>query len=93
MYCHLGEAGTYTGFPGGAKGKEPPANAGGIRDMGLIPGSRRFPEEENGNSLEYSCQENPRDRGAWWATVHRVTKSPTGLKRISMQELHITHHQ
>ena len=53
MYYQLGEAGTYTGFPGGAKGKEPPANAGGIRDMGLIPGPGRCPEEGNGNSLEF----------------------------------------
>ena len=66
------------GFPGGACGKDPPpppaANAGNIRDVGSIPGSGRSPGEGNGNSLQYSCMENPMDRGAWWATVHRVRK-------------------
>ena len=51
-------------------------NAG---DLGLIPGSRRSPGEGNGNPLQYSCLENPMDRGAWWATVHRVTRSWTWL--------------
>ena len=55
--------------------KNPFANAGDVRDLGLIPGSGRFPGEGNGNPLEYSCLENPMDRGAWWATVDRVTKS------------------
>ena len=55
--------------------KNPPANAGDIRDVGLIPGSGRSPREGNGNPLQYSCLENPMDRGAWWATVHRVIKS------------------
>ena len=41
-------------------------------------------EEENGNPLQYSCLENPRDRGAWWATVHRMAKSRPRLKRLSM---------
>ena len=57
-------------------GKEPPVNAG---DVGWIPGSGRFPGERNGNPLQYSCLENPMDRGAWWATVHGVTKSWTQL--------------
>ena len=48
-----------------------PANVG---DVDLIPGSGRSPEEGNGNPLRYSCLENPMDRGAWWATVHGVTK-------------------
>ena len=52
-------------------GKEPPCNA---RDGGSIPGSERSPGEGPGNSLRYSCLENPRDRGAWRAAVHRVTK-------------------
>ena len=52
--------------------KNPPANAG---DMGLIPGSGRSPGEGHGNPLQYSCLENPMDRGAWWATVRGVTKS------------------
>ena len=51
--------------------KNPPANAG---DTGLIPGSGRSPEEENGNSLQFSCLENPTDRGALWAIVHGVAK-------------------
>ena len=53
------------------------ANAGDIRDVGLIPGSGRSPEGGNGNPLQYSCQENPMDRGAWKVLVHRVAKSQT----------------
>ena len=49
--------------------KNPPANAGDIRDVGSIPGSGSSPGEENGNPLQYSCLENPTDTGAWWATV------------------------
>ena len=55
--------------------KNPPANAGGARDVGLIAGSGRSPGEGNGNPLQYSCLENPMERGAWWATVHGVTES------------------
>ena len=46
-----------------------------IRDMGSIPGSGRSPGGGDGNALQYSSLENPMDRGAWWATVHRVAKS------------------
>ena len=53
--------------------KNLPANAGDIRDAGLIPGSRRSPDGWYGNPLQYACLENPMDRGAWWVTVHRVT--------------------
>jgi len=60
--------------------KNLPANAGDIRDAGLIPGSGRSPGGGHGNPLQYSCLENPMDREAWWATVHRVTKSWTLLK-------------
>ena len=60
--------------------KNLPANAGDIRDEGSIPGSRRSPGEGNGNPLQYSSLENPMDRGAWWATVHRVPKSRIRLK-------------
>ena len=60
----------------------PPANAGDAKDVGLIPGSGRFPEEGNGNPVQYSCLENPVDRGAWPATVPRVAKSQTQLKRL-----------
>ena len=59
--------------------KNLPASAGGIRDTGSIPGSGRSPGEGNGNPLQYSCLENPMDRGAWWATVHRAAKSICGL--------------
>ena len=58
-----------TGFPGDSDGKESAGNAG---DLGLIPGSGRSPGEGNGNPLQYSCLENPMDRGAWRATVHGV---------------------
>ena len=64
----------HRGFPGGSVVKNPPANAG---DVGLIRASRRSPGEGNGNPLQYSCLENPMDRGAWQAIVHGVTKSRT----------------
>ena len=57
--------------------KNLPANAGDIRDAASIPGLGRSPEREYGNPLQYSCLENPMDRGAWQSTVHRVTKSQT----------------
>ena len=60
----------------GSDSKESACNAG---DPGSIPGSGRSPGEGNGKPLQYSCLENPMDRGAWQATVHRVTKSRTGL--------------
>ena len=64
------------GLPGGSVGKNLPANAeGNAGDAGSIPGSGRSPGEGNGCPLQYSCLENPRDRGAWWATVQRVAKS------------------
>ena len=65
--------------------KNSPANAGDIRDMGSIPGSGRSPGEGNGNPLQYSCPENPMDRGAWRATVHGVAKSQARLKQLSTQ--------
>ena len=52
-------------------------------DPGSIPGSGRSPGEENGNPLQYSCLENPRDRGAWWAAIYGVAQSQTRLKRLS----------
>ena len=54
-----------------------PANAGDIRDMGAIPGSGSFPGEGHGSPLQYSCLENPVDRGAWQATVRGVAQSWT----------------
>ena len=62
------------GFSGGSAGKESACNAG---DLGSIPGLRRFPGE--GNDYHYSCLDKSMDRGAWWATVHGVTKSRTRL--------------
>ena len=55
------------GLPWWLSGKESTCNEG---DVGSIPGSGRCPGEGNGNPLQYSCLENPMDRGAWWATVH-----------------------
>ena len=62
------------------KKKDSAANAGDLRNTGSIPGSGRFPGTGNGNPLQYSCLENPRERGGWQATVHGVTKSQTQLK-------------
>ena len=63
--------------------KNQPASAGDIRDMGLIPGSERSSGEGTGNPLQYSCLENPMDRGAWQAADHSVTKSQSRLKQLS----------
>ena len=65
-----------SGFPIGSVGKEYVCNAG---DLGSVPGSRRSPGEGNGNRLQYSCLENPMDRGARQATVHGIAKSQTRL--------------
>ena len=67
--------------------KNLPANAGGIRDVGSIPGSRRSPGEGNGNPLQYSCLENFMDRGAWWAIVRGVVKSRTQLSTCTHTEI------
>ena len=64
--------------------KNPSAIAGDIRDVSLIPGLGRSSGGGHGNPLQYSCLENPTDRRAWWATVHRFTKKQTPLKRLSM---------
>ena len=64
------------GFRGGSDDKESACSTG---DLGLIPEWRKCPGEGNGNPLQYSCWENPLEEGAWWATVHGVTKSQTGL--------------
>ena len=65
--------------------KNPPANAGDVRDLGSIPGWGRSPGGGQGNPLQYFCLENPMDGGAWQATVHRVAQSWTQLKRLSIQ--------
>ena len=59
--------------------KNLPANAEDVRDVDSIPGSGRSPGRGHSNALQYSCLENLMDRGAWWATVHRVAKSRTRL--------------
>ena len=61
-------------------GKESACTVG---DLGSIPESGRSPGGGHGNPLQYSCLENPMDRGAWWATVHVVTKSQTEFQRLS----------
>ena len=61
----------------GSVDNEPTSNAGDTGEMSSIPGSGRSPVEGNGNPLQYSCLENPMDKGTLWATVQRVTKSPT----------------
>ena len=65
------------GFPVGSVGKDSTCNAGITGDVGLNPGSRRSPGEGLGNPLQYSCLEKLKDKGAWLATVHGVTKSQT----------------
>ena len=68
------------GFPGGSHSKESACSAA---DVGLIPGSGRSPGEGNGNLLQYSCLGNLLDRGAWWATVHEVTKELDTTEQLS----------
>ena len=65
--------------------KNPPANAGDIRDVRSVSGSERFPGGVHGNPFQYSCLENSMDRGAWRAMVQRVTKSQTQLKELSVR--------
>ena len=66
--------------------KNPPANAGDAGDTGLITGLGRSPGEGNGNPLQYSCLENPIDRGAWQATVHRVATEHIWLIHFPVQQ-------
>ena len=77
-HCHV------EGFPGGSSGKESACNAG---DTISIPGSGRSPGKGHGNPLQYSCLENPMDRGTWRATVHGFAKSWTQLKQHSTHTL------
>ena len=72
-------------LPGGLDGKASTCNAG---DPGSIPGLGRYPGEGNGNPLQYSCLENSMDGGAWWATVHGVTKSQTQLSDFTTHSQH-----
>ena len=59
--------------------KNPPAKAGGARNLGSVPELGKYPRVGNGKPLQYSCLENFMDRGAWWATVHGATKSQIQL--------------
>ena len=68
------------GFPGGSVVQNPSANAGDARDTGSASESERSPGGGNGNPIQYSCLGNPMDRGAWWATVHEVSKSQAQLR-------------
>ena len=70
----------FLGFPGGSDSKEFICNVG---DLGSIPGLGRFAGGGHGNPLQYSCLENPMDRGAWWATVHGVTKELDRTEQLS----------
>ena len=70
---------TFTGLPWWLSSKESACNAGDTEDVGSIPGSRRCPGGRHGNPLQYTCLENPMDWGAWWATVHSVSRSRTRL--------------
>ena len=74
------------GFLGGSAGKESVCNVG---ELGLIPGLRRSPGEGNGNPLQYSCLENPMDRGTWWATVHGVAKESDTTEHAHMTKYKI----
>ena len=69
--------------------KNLPVNAGDVRDAGSIPGSGRSPGGRHNNPLQYSCLENPMDRGAWQAAVHGITQSWTRLKQFSTHTLEI----
>ena len=75
----------WNGLPRWHSWRNRPANTGDITDVGSIPASQRSQGGGHGNPLQYSCLENSMDRGAWRATVHRVTKSWTQLKQLSMQ--------
>ena len=71
------------GLPRWLNCKASTSNAGAAGDVGSIPGSGRSPGRGHGNPLQYCCLENPMDRGAWQATVHRVAKSQARLKQLS----------
>ena len=74
----------HLGFPDGSVVKNPPANAGDAGDVDSIPGTGRSLGGGNGNPLLYSCLENPMGRGAWWATVHGVTKIQARLSKHAL---------
>ena len=67
--------------------KNLPASAGDVRDVGSVPGSGRSPGGGRGSVFQYSCLENPRDRGAWWATIHGVAKSRTQFSNFALKAI------
>ena len=75
-------------LPVGTSGKEPTGQCRSIRVKGSIPGSGSSPGGGHGNPLQYSCLKNPRDRGAWWATVHGVAQSRTRLSDSAGTQRH-----
>ena len=75
MYSNLRSFIYLCGFPSGAEVKNLSANVGDARDTGLISQLGRFHRVGNGNIFQYSYLENPKEKGTWWATAHRVTKS------------------
>ena len=75
-----------TELPRWLSGKESACSAEDTGDEGSIPELGRSPGDGNGNPLQYSCLENPMDRGAWWAVVHGITKSRTQLKHLKRQQ-------
>ena len=79
LCCKAQSPGGDSGFPGGTVVKNPPANAAVTGDPGSVPGLGRSPEVGNGNLLQYTCLENPMDRGAWQTRVHGVAKSQPQL--------------
>ena len=76
----------YLGFPSASVIKNPPANAGDTGDTDLIPGSERSPGGGDDNPLQYSCLENPMDRGAWLAIVHKVARAGHDLGTKQQQQ-------
>ena len=80
VYKFLGAYVCDWGFPGGSVVKNPPAKLGSAGDVGSIPGLGISPGGGHGNPLQYSCLENPMDKGAWQAAAHRVTQSQTQLR-------------
>ena len=79
-------------FPGGTVVKNPPASTGDAGDVGSIPELGRAPGEEGGNPLQYSCLDNPMERGAWRAIVHGATKSWTRLSAHTHAHTHTHTH-
>ena len=73
----------FLGFPGGSEGKESASNVG---DLGLIPGFGRSPGRGHGNPLQYSCLENPMDKGAWWATLQDQKESDTDWGQTGLSD-------